>query len=180
MATTEGVQVGLSTKARTEAEPFDAFYRREYLKVVALALAITGDRSTAEDIAQEAFIAAQKHWDRLSRYDAPHAWLRRVATNRSISRIRRLRSESKALDRLATNEQRIAGPGMAAESIELWAAVRSLPKRQAQVIALTYIDGYTVPEVAEILGCRNTTAKTHLKRARATLARKLQLAEEDS
>ncbi len=180
MATVEGVHVGITVKAPAEAESFGEFYRTQYHSAVALALAITGDRAAAEDIAQEAFITAQKRWDRLARYDAPHAWLRRVVTNRSISRLRRLRSESSALDRLAADPLRIGGPGMAAETIELWAAVRSLPRRQAQVIALTYLEGYTVPEVAEILGCRSTTAKTHLKRAREALARKLQLVEEEA
>ena len=127
MATTEGVQVGLSTKARTEAEPFEGFYQREYLRVVALAFAISGDRSAAEDIAQDAFIAAHRHWDRIGRFDAPGAWVRRVATNGAISRRRRSGSESKALGRIAL-EQRVVAPNeLTAESAELWAAVRQLP-----------------------------------------------------
>ena len=76
MATTEGVQVGLSTEARTEAEPFEGSYLREYLRVVALAYAISGDRSAAEDIAQDAFI------------DRPSS----LGLHRSLRRTRRLGS----------------------------------------------------------------------------------------
>ena len=180
MASIESVQVELSTKAVANVEPFAEFYRREYLAVVGLAYAITGDRTVAEDITQDAFIAAHKRWDRIGRYDAPGAWIRRVATNGAISRRRRVRSESKALGRVAENLQRVKTAELSAETTELWEAVRELPKRQAQTIALMYLEGYTVPEVARILGCRTTTAKTHLKRAKQKLSHRLGVTEEDS
>ncbi len=180
MATTEGVQVGLSTKARTETESFEGFYQREYLRVVALAYAISGDRSSAEDIAQDAFIAAHRHWDRIGRFDAPGAWVRRVATNGAISRRRRSGSESKALGRVAHDQHVVVSNELTAETAELWDAVRQLPKRQAQAIALTYLEGYAPAEVAAILECRTTTAKTHLKRAKQNLGRRLGMIEESS
>lgn len=178
MASTESVQVGLSTKAMAEVEPFSEFYRREYLRVVGVAYAITGDRRTAEDVTQDAFIAAHKRWDRIGRYEAPGAWVRRVAANGAISRRRRVRSESNALARVAENLQRVETAELSAETTELWDAVRGLPKRQAQTISLTYLEGYTIPEVARILGCRTTTAKTHLKRAKQKLSRQLGMTEE--
>lgn len=49
-------------------EPFDEFYRREYGPIVALGYALTGDRGAAEDLAQDAFFAAHRRWDRLTLY----------------------------------------------------------------------------------------------------------------
>ncbi|MDF1596851.1 MAG: sigma-70 family RNA polymerase sigma factor [Acidimicrobiia bacterium] len=180
MTSFEGVDVGITVRASAEVESFGEFYRSQYHPAVALAFAITGDRAAAEDITQEAFITAQKRWDRIAQYDAPHAWLRRVVTNRSISRIRRRHSETNAVIRLAAEPRGERGNALSAETVELWEAVRSLPRRQAQVVALTYLEGYTIPEVAEILGCRGTTAKTHLQRAKQSLAQKLQLVEEEA
>ena len=61
MATVEGVHVGITVKAPAEAESFGEFYRTQYHSAVALALAITGDRAAAEDIAQEAFLRLLRH-----------------------------------------------------------------------------------------------------------------------
>ena len=172
--------MGITFKAPAAVASFSEFYRKQYHPAVALAFAITGDRTAAEDITQEAFITAQKRWTRVGQYDAPHAWLRRVVTNRSISRLRRLRTEARAVKRLAVEPSHESGQGMAPETIELWAAVRKLPRRQAQVVALTYLEGYTIPEVAEILGLSPTTAKTHLQRARQSLGKKLGISEEEA
>ena len=60
-----------------------------------------------------------------------------------------------------------------AEDQELWALVRSLPPRQAQVFALTCLEDLPLPVVAEILSISAVTAKTHLQRARATLRLRL-------
>ena len=60
---------------------------------------------------------------------------------------------------------------------DFWVLVRELPRRQAQVVALTYVYGLTVSEVATTLGVGAGTVKTHLFRARATLSRQLGLPE---
>ncbi|MCJ7725771.1 MAG: hypothetical protein MUP76_05210, partial [Acidimicrobiia bacterium] len=57
---------------------FETFYRTEYRPVVGLAYALSGSRIAAEDIAQDAFLAAHKQWDRVAFYDRPEAWVRRV------------------------------------------------------------------------------------------------------
>ena len=60
-------------------DDFAEFYEASYRRMVALVAAIVGDRYQAEDIAQEAF-AALTRWQRIARYDAPEAWVRRVAS----------------------------------------------------------------------------------------------------
>ena len=64
---------------------FETFYRREYRSVVGLAFALSGSRIVAEDIAQDAFLAAHKVWDRVGFYEKPESWVRRVVSNLSVS-----------------------------------------------------------------------------------------------
>ena len=56
-----------------------------------------------------------------------------------------------------------------------WQAVRRLPPRQAQAVALYYLEDYSVREISEILDCSEGTVKTHLSRARDSVARHLRL-----
>ena len=65
-----------------------------------------------------------------------------------------------------------------AQSAEVWAAVRVLPTRQGQVIALVYFDGMTVPEASQVIGCSYETARTHLKRGKKALAARLGVEED--
>ena len=58
---------------------FEDFYQASYGRIMALLLAVLGDRQEAEDAAQEAFARALARWPRLSTYDLPEAWVRRVA-----------------------------------------------------------------------------------------------------
>lgn len=148
-------------------EDFGVFYRREYPKVVTLTMVLTRDASAAEDLTQEAFLRANRNWDRVGFYEHPGAWVRRVATNLAMSRFRRLRTETKALLRF-TSAIRIAE--MDADASEFWAEVRRLPARQAQVVALHYVEDRSVDDIAATLGVSPASVKTHLQRARRTLA----------
>jgi hypothetical protein len=60
-------------------ERFEAFYEREYHRVVGFAYAVAGSWEAAEDATQEAFLRAHRQWERVGRYDQPGAWVRRVA-----------------------------------------------------------------------------------------------------
>ena len=74
---------------------FEQFYERELRSVIGLAYALSGSRSAAEDLAQDAFVAAHKNWGKISQYDKPEAWVRRVVANLSVSRFRKSISEAK-------------------------------------------------------------------------------------
>ena len=157
--------------AGADRESFDAFYRREFGSVARLILVMTGRPALAEELAQEAFLAACQRWDRVSTYDDPAAWVRRVALNRATSMWRRATVEVALLARL-----RLERPGESTAfdaDNELWDAVRALPTRQRQVIALRAIEDMSVAEIALVLECSTDTVRTHLRRARRTLAQRL-------
>ena len=140
-------------------------------------LALTGgSAAAAEDVVAEAFARAQVEWDRVQAYDRPDLWLRRVAVNLAISRHRRDgRVDYVGLDPFAGSAPTEVSP-MAFETLE---ALRSLPERQAQVVALVFFGREPVTEAARILEISESTARTHLKRALEQLATRLSTEEVD-
>jgi RNA polymerase sigma-70 factor (sigma-E family) len=171
---------GHTARAGRDGEPeavrlpghFEYFYLQEYPKVVALAFALSGSRMGAEDIAQEAFLRAYRDWDRIGSYEHQAAWVRRVAANLATSGLRRRLVEVRALARLAGRREPTVDP-LAAENAEFWAAVRTLPRRQAAAVALYYFQDLSVQQTATVLGCTEGTVKAHLAKARRALARQL-------
>ena len=93
--------------------------------------------------------------------------------------MRKRRSEATALVRVAFGE-RPALTEISADGGEFWDAVRSLPRRQAQVVALFYLEDRPVAEIAEILEIAPGTVKKHLFDGRQALARLLGLGEEEA
>ena len=152
-------------------ETFDAFYRRQYPALVALARALTGRSALAEDLAQESMMVALRRWDEIALVDHPEAWVRRVCANLATSSFRRRQAEVRALLRLGGRRQESVELSPATE--EFWAHVRQLPHRQAQSVALHYVLDLSVEDVAATLGVTTGTVKVHLSRARESLALRL-------
>ena len=146
--------------------------------MIGLAYALSGSRSAAEDLAQEGFLAAHNAWDRVSLYEKPEAWVRRVVANKSVSMFRRRMREAKAIAQMKPESSYL--PRIAAEDDEFWKAVRGLSKRQSQAIALHYLEELSVAEIAEILECAEGTVKVHLYKGRKRLADRLGLEMEGS
>jgi RNA polymerase sigma factor (sigma-70 family) len=154
--------------------PFEQFYLEEYPRVVKLAYALSGSRTGAEDIAQEAFLRAYRDWDRVGSYEHQAAWVRRVAANLATSGLRRRLLEARALARLAARREPTLDP-LPAENADFWRAVRTLPQRQAQAVALYYLGDLSIQQTASVLDCAEGTIRAHLAKARRTLARRLHL-----
>lgn len=152
-------------------DAFDAFYRAQYAAVVRLASVLTGRRDVAEELAQEGFLAAHRRWKTISGFDDPAAWIRRVVTNRCVSSARRRVAEVQSLARLG--RERSTGQADGLGDDELWSLVRRLPRRQAQVLALSFLEDRSVRAIADMLGVGEESVRTHLRRGRASLAEQL-------
>jgi RNA polymerase sigma factor (sigma-70 family) len=161
--------------AAGQRECFEDLYLREFPSVFALSYALSGSRWAAEDIAQDAFVVAHRQWDRVGGYDDPGAWVRRVAANLAVSAVRRRLAEARALVRLAGRQQQQPYATLPGEDGDFWRAVRRLPRRQAQVVALIALEDLSTAQVASTLGCSQRTVQVHLQKARATLAVRLGL-----
>ncbi len=153
-------------------DSFEVLYRENYAAVVGLVYALSGSRSVAEDLAQEAFLRAHRDWTRVSEMDRPDGWVRRVAMNLARSWLRRLRSETRARLRIGP-EGAISTQHADLGSEDFWREVRRLPSRQAQAIALHYIEDLSISEVANTLGIAEGTVKALLHQGRARLHREL-------
>ncbi|HJQ94676.1 MAG TPA: sigma-70 family RNA polymerase sigma factor [Acidimicrobiia bacterium] len=151
------------------AGSFDAFYSNEFPRMVDLAYALSGSRIAAEDLAQEAMLAAHTKWDQVGVLDRPGAWVRRVVINKAASLYQRRAAELRALARLAPLRGSIF-LSIDSETAHVWSEVRKLPRRQAQVVALFYLDQLSINEIAHVLELAEGTVKAHLHQARETLA----------
>lgn len=154
---------------------FEAFVRRERRPLTAFAWSLTGDRGVAEDVVQEALEAAWQRWGEVSGYDRPGAWARRVVANRAAGRGRRAGRERRAYGRWMGGRSDEVEPEMPDESF--WDEVRNLPERQAQAVALFYLEDLPVADIAVVLGCAEGTVKAHLHRGRLRLAHALGLVD---
>lgn len=157
-------------RSHADDEDFERFVTAERSHVIALGLALTGDLGVAQDVAQETFERAYRHWSTVGAYDRPGAWARRVALNLLANRARSRRRESAALGRLVVPSPiEIADPA----SERFWSAVRALPERQRTAVALHYLEDMSVDDVATVMECAPGTVKASLHAARQSLAARL-------
>lgn len=152
------------------AADFDELYRTARDRLAVQLTAITGDRGEAMDDVQEAFVRAWQRWDRVGGYDDPEAWVRRVAYHLAVGQWRRMRRIV-----LRWDVPRVAAPDGEDGAVLTVLACLRLPERQA--MALRYVAGLSVAEIAAELGAPTGTVKSWLSRGRARLA--VVLSEED-
>lgn len=159
---------------------FDRLFEEEWAPLVALGWSLLGSWTEAEDIVQDAFADAYRRWERVGGLERPGAWLRRAVINRTVS-VRRHAEVARRGHRRLGGLQVVDGDGPSADRtgdavVErvsddgFWEAVRTLPERQAACVALRYVHGLPIKEIAAVLECRPGTVKAHLHRGRAALA----------
>jgi RNA polymerase sigma factor (sigma-70 family) len=153
------------------AAGFDDFFRKEYPAMVVLAAAVSRSPHVAEDLAQEAMVRARKHWDRIGTFDKPGTWVRRVTINLSLNNRRGAAREART--RLAWWDPRELVEQPSALDPDLLDALRALSPHQRAAVALHYLEDRSTPEIAELLGCSESTARVHLHRGRQALAKHL-------
>jgi RNA polymerase sigma factor (sigma-70 family) len=125
-----------------------------------VAFRILGDRSAAEDIAQESIARAYMRWAKISDYR--QAWVARVAGNLAIDQLRRKRPSS-PVDRHVDAEE------MVIERIDLQRALLDLTRRQREAVVLRYVADLSEADVARLLGCTPGAVKSHLNRGTTRL-----------
>jgi RNA polymerase sigma factor (sigma-70 family) len=150
---------------RTGVEDFAAFYGRARDPVYRAVLCVTGDPDQTEEAVAEAFARAYARWDRLAHHPNASAWVARTALNAHRSWWRRRHRET--LTPAAAGQDAPAESGVLDE--RLAAAVRRLPLRQRQVLALRILLDLSTADTASALGVAPKTVTVHLHRALATV-----------
>jgi RNA polymerase sigma-70 factor (ECF subfamily) len=139
---------------------FEELYERDFASVYRAAFLLCGDRSTAEDAAQEAFARALVRWRRLEGQPWAAGWVMTTAMN--VAR-RAMRKRPALAD----------DPGSAATDhdgrLDIRDAIGRLPARQQEAVALHYLLDLSVDDTAAAMGGTGGTVKAHLSRAREAL-----------
>lgn len=148
-----------------DAAGFDEFYAARAPSLVRTILARTGDRTRAEDCVQEAFVRAWRRWRRLE-HDDPVGWVTTVAWRLAVKDWHRGRRETDAW----RDGRAPTSADLPTELVELRDALSRLPRAQADVLLLHYLEDLPVRRVADVLGMPEGTVKSHLSRGRAALA----------
>lgn len=117
----------------------------------------------ADDVVQDAYVAARQRLWQLHDPDALGAWLKRIAINRCYDRHRRARRLNERLPLLARGET------VAGHDIGLRELVEHLPPRQRTVLVLHYAYGYSLLEIAELLSLTHVNVRTIIARTRRSL-----------
>ena len=155
-----------------DSEAFEVFYDRHGGAVYSLAYRIVGERASAEDVTQEAFISI---WRSGARFDrtrgSVRSWVLGIARNRAIDA---LRSRAGKAPKLTFDDEGIIEQRPAAEltdqqalqhetASEIHGALRAIPGEQSQVIELAYFGGFSHSEIARMLGVPMGTVKGRMR-----------------
>lgn len=143
---------------------FDEFFRVEYPRL--RRLLSTADLH-ADDALQEAFTKAALAWSRISAYEDPAGWVRRVAVRRLLNERRSSRRRRAAMERLDAASE-VNRPDRDA-ALDLALAIRRLPTQQRVALTLFYLGELTSAEVGEAMGISAGAVRFHLHEARARL-----------
>jgi RNA polymerase sigma-70 factor (sigma-E family) len=155
----------------SERRDIDELYRRHAPDAVRLAYLLTGDRAEAQDVAQDAFLAAAAKFRTLRDPSRFRAYLRRTVVRSVLMRRRSSDRESARIDRSRSGAPDRAAPAHAgvADRLDLADALDRLPARQRAALVLRYWHDLPEREIARALGCAQGTVKSLLSRALATL-----------
>ncbi len=167
-------EADLVERARRRPEAFAALYRLHYPAIARYIRRRVGDEHIASDLVAETFMTALEHLPRYRYRGVPfRAWLYRLATSRVNRWSRRRVVQSTApLDEAALSDVDDKDPSSALNSA-VRNALLDLPPRYQSVLALFYMEGMTIEEVARTLGVSPGTIKARLARGRERLRRRL-------
>jgi RNA polymerase sigma-70 factor (ECF subfamily) len=163
-----------------DPDAFAELVRRHRDRLWSVALRTLGDREEAADAVQDALLSAHRAAARFRGDSAVTTWLHRIVVNACLDRVRRRQSHPTVPLPGGTHADRdspgVAGPEPAAPAVDhdtalvVRAALAKLPIEQRAALVLVDLQGYSVAEVAEILGVAEGTVKSRCARGRARLA----------
>ncbi|WP_242665245.1 SigE family RNA polymerase sigma factor [Nocardioides sp. PD653] len=158
--------------AWTADEALEQLYAAHWRQLVRLSVLLVRDVGTAEEVVQDAFVAVHARWSRLRDHDHALAYLRQTVVNRSRSALRHravvsrhLARESAPADAPGADHPALASDRRSA----VLDAMRALPQRQREVLALRYYLDLSEAEIADAMGISRGAVKSHASRGSAAL-----------
>ena len=166
-----------------DGEAFELLVKKHQGRVFAVAGGILRNREDVEDIAQQVFVKAYFSLKKFDQRAAFSTWLYKITVNECWDLLRKKKvrplvyeselSEEQATMYLATEQQSDAGPDVRQQlemrqQLDMW--LDCLEERDRTMLTLKEVQGFTVEEIAEILGINGNTVKVRLFRARQRIA----------
>lgn len=159
----------------------DELIERKTAPLVQTVYRILGDLEEARDVVQVTFFRIWEHRDRFDERWSPNTWIYRIASNLAIDHLRSRRSREKSTEPVRRHLRQVAdlneGSAAPLHQAEVMAIFQELAgeltDRQRSIFLLREIEGLSSQEVADIVGCRESTVRNHLFNARKVLRREL-------
>ena len=157
-------------------DAYELLVQRHSAMAYRVALRLTGNHHDAQDVAQEALIAAWENLDRFRRGSAFSTWLYQIVTRRALNKVTRSRP-ARSLDLMPDIADPAGEPAvqlernLAADAVT--DALLELPFPQRAAIVLHHFEGLPYAEVAAVTGSTEPAVRSHLFRARRALGKRL-------
>ena len=165
-----GVWTGGERAVADADELLTALYTSHYRELVRLAAYLTGDRDSAEEVVQDAYVKVHGSWRGVRELDKGEAYLRTTVVNLCRSRLRRrqvaARHRPEPLPDVASAE---AGALVLVQRHAVLDALHALPRRQREAVVLRYYGDLSEAQTAAAMGCSVGAVKSHTSRAMAAL-----------
>jgi RNA polymerase sigma-70 factor (sigma-E family) len=172
--------VGHVTETAADAldtDSFDEWVAARGPALLHFAHLVTGNPADAQDAVQDALVAAYPRWERLRAAGTQDAYVRRSIVNRHISVWRSLRRRERPAaepSTIAAIPERADHAATIADADVAWTLCQSLPRVQRAAVVLRYYGDQSYAQIANALGCTESTARSHVRRALITLRSRLE------
>jgi RNA polymerase sigma-70 factor, ECF subfamily len=172
-----GITVDDITQTSLSAQATDVttLFNLHYARLVRSLTVICGNSEEAADAVQEAFVKAHLKWRKISTYDDPVGWIRRVAINKVRDGHRSKVRRDRAVERMGHQATLTSEQPAIDEVAEL---LSTLPKQQRAAAAMFYVEQLSVLEIADALEISEGAVKFHLHQARQKLRAHIESREE--
>jgi RNA polymerase sigma factor (sigma-70 family) len=160
------------------AELVDVLFRRHYAPLLRLGVVMLGSREAAEDAVQDAFVALHRHQRSLRDPEAAEAYLRSAVLNRCRSWVRRQVTQRAARPLMLVREHQESPEDTAVgrhEIESLVSAMRTLARRQREVLACRYVLELSIAETAQLLQISEGSVKAHAHRGLQVLQKRIEV-----
>ena len=162
----------------TRAELVDMLFRRHYPALLRLAVVMLGNREAAEDAVQDAFVAVHRHWRSLRDPEAAEAYLRSAVLNRCRSWVRRQVTQRAPRPLMLVRDVQESPEASVVDRDEigsLVAIMRTLARRQREVLACRLVLELSITETAQLLDISEGSVKTHAHRGLQVLQQRIEV-----
>lgn len=146
---------------------FETWAEARLAGLLRFAYLVTGSQHAAEDAVQAALTRACEKWSRVSRAEDPDTYVRRMVVNEHVSSWRR--AGRREVTVAEVRDETVDPTGGVDESDAVWRVCSALPRQQRAAVVLRFYEDLEYGEIAALLGCSETTVRSHVHRALTSL-----------